>query len=492
MAGSGPFLTRSGLLAGFHRSVRRIVVDSSAGALILVGAAIVTVLSIIALASPAFAYGRIPSWADTLLFVGLLSAAGALYVFSATLLPRIKSSGALLAAIILVGFVARLGFFGSTPIYEDDWYRYLWDGAVVNAGINPYAASPAQGMQTDLDGNPIARSENATIAQLQAIGADHPHFPERVNYPYVTTIYPPIALGAFAGAHLIAPFHLDAFRAILLLSDGVALAVLIYLLRLYRRSAVWAVLYWWNPIVIVTVFNAGHMDALIAPFLLAAVAFAESRRPRLAAIALAAAAGVKLWPIVLAPIIFRAWRKDTKEIFVTGSVFAAALVVFVGPLILSLQSQFSGLGAYASQWVTNSFVFTYASAGLTVFFENGDRFVRLAAAAGVSAVALWFALSRRGAATPMPAAISLTIVLSFILSPTGYPWYALWFIVFAPFAPMTGAVLFAVTLPIYYLRFLMSAHGWTPLFNFGLTPIEFGAPCAVLLYELRKRPPWRA
>ncbi len=492
MAGSGPFVTRSGFRVGFYQSVRRIVTDRGAGALLLIGAAIGALLIIIALISSAFAYGQVPSWGDTLLFFGLLSAAGVLYVISTALLPRIKSSDGLLVAIILVGFVARLGFFGSTPIYEDDWYRYLWDGAVVNAGVNPYAGSPAQGLQTDLDGNPVARSENATIAQLQAVGADHPHFPERVNYPYVTTIYPPFALGAFAGAHLISPFNLDAFRSILLLSDAAALAILIYLLRTYGRGAAWAVLYWWHPIVIVAVFNGGHMDVLLAPFLLAAVAFAESRRPRLAAIALAAAAGVKLWPVVLAPIIFRAWRKDIKEIVVAGSVFATAMILFVGPLILSLQSQFSGLGAYASTWVTNSFLFTYASAGLSVWFENSDRLLRLASAAAVSATALWFSFSRRGAETPMPVAISLTILLLFVVSPTGYPWYALWFVLFAPFAPMTGVALFAVTLPIYYLRFLMSENGWEPFFNFGLTPIEFGAPGAVLLYELWKRPAWRA
>ena len=313
-----------------------------------------------------------------------------------------------------------------------------------------------------------------------------------MNYPYVTTIYPPIALGAFAGAHQISLFNLDAFRLILLLSDGLALALLMFLLRLYRRSPLWAILYWWNPIVIVTVFNAGHMDALLAPFLLAAVAFAEHRRPRIAAVALAAAAGVKLWPIVLAPIIFRAWRKDLKEIVVTGSIFAVALMMFVGPLILSLQSRHSGLGAYASEWVTNSFLFTYGSIGLSAFFEDGDRYLRVAGAIIVSATALWFALTRRGVATPIPVAIMLTTLLLFFVSPTGYPWYAVWFFLFAPFAPMMGLVALAVTLPIYYLRFLMEANGWGDLFNYGLTPIEFGLPLGVLLYELRKRPPWRA
>jgi len=476
---------------GLFRPLRRQFTNGRSYVLALLGALSVALLIAIAVMSSAFVYGRVPGWDDTLLFVSALSAAGLLYSIAAVFLPDGRSSRRLLATVVALGFIARACFFGSTPVYEDDWHRYLWDGAVVSAGVNPYAASPAQGLLTDLNGNAVSPSEDATIAQLQSIGADHPHFPERVNYPYVTTIYPPVALAAFAMAHQISPFSLDSFRLILLLSDCLALVLLMLLLGRYNRSPFWAVLYWLNPVVIVTVFNAGHMDALLAPLLLATLILVEYRRPKFAAVALAAAAGVKLWPIVLAPIVFRAWRDDMKEIFATGLIFTAMVALFVGPLILSLQSQNSGLGAYASEWIVNSFLFTYMSSGLSIFFEDGGRYLRLASAGLVGAAAFWFALSRRGIATPLPTAMMLTTLLLFAVSPTGYPWYALWFMVFAPFATMVGVVLFAATLPVYYLRFLMSENGWDALFNFGLTPIEFGLPIALVCYELYKRPPWR-
>jgi len=48
----------------------------------------------------------------------------------------------LFPVLILCGLVLRLSFFGSQPIYENDYKRYLWDGAVTATGSNPYEYSP--------------------------------------------------------------------------------------------------------------------------------------------------------------------------------------------------------------------------------------------------------------------------------------------------------------------------------------------------------------
>ena len=477
-----PILARIGRLAR---------TDGYGLTLILVGGLIGALLLALSINSPNYEYGYIPSWGQTLVFVGILAGAGVLYVLAIRLIPKIRPTGRLLAISIVIGLLSRLVFFGSTPMFEDDWYRYLWDGAVVSQGINPYATTPAQALPVDLEGNATERSQDPVIAELQVLGEEHPHYPERVNYPYVVTIYPMIAQAAFAGAHLIGPFNLDAFRLVLLSADIAAISILVILLRFYGRNPLSAMLYWWNPLVIVTAYNAAHMDILLTPFLLAALALAEFHRPRFASVALALAAGVKLWPIVLTPIIFRRWRRDYKELVIIGSIFVALVTLFIAPLVISLMAQNSGLGAYAKGWVTNSFVFTYLSALSSFFVDDGGLILRMISAGFVGAVALWFALSRSGLSIKLPAALMLTVLSLYFVSPTGYPWYAIWFLLFTPFAPSIGVALVTVTLPIYYLRYLMTAHGWETYFNFGLTPIEFGVPLVVLFYELRKRSPWR-
>ena len=47
-----------------------------------------------------------------------------------------------LFSILLLGGVLRLLQFGTEPILEDDYYRYLWDGAITTSGYSPYTNAP--------------------------------------------------------------------------------------------------------------------------------------------------------------------------------------------------------------------------------------------------------------------------------------------------------------------------------------------------------------
>jgi hypothetical protein len=44
-----------------------------------------------------------------------------------------------LFTLLAAGLIVRASFLNMTPIGSDDIYRYLWDGKVQAAGVNPYA-----------------------------------------------------------------------------------------------------------------------------------------------------------------------------------------------------------------------------------------------------------------------------------------------------------------------------------------------------------------
>jgi len=44
--------------------------------------------------------------------------------------------------ILIFGIFFRLIFISQNPVLSDDIYRYLWDGKVSAAGINPYQFAP--------------------------------------------------------------------------------------------------------------------------------------------------------------------------------------------------------------------------------------------------------------------------------------------------------------------------------------------------------------
>ncbi|MHC4779714.1 MAG: hypothetical protein ACYTFG_14155, partial [Planctomycetota bacterium] len=77
-----------------------------------------------------------------LTLVALEVAGGAVFLFTLPALRRTRNGRGLLVWVFLVGVVLRGLTLISTPMLENDYYRYLWDGAVVSRGYNPYAYSP--------------------------------------------------------------------------------------------------------------------------------------------------------------------------------------------------------------------------------------------------------------------------------------------------------------------------------------------------------------
>lgn len=459
-------------------------------AFLAVAAALLGIFLFIEHLSDAFQYARRPRGNATFIFAALLSVAGVIYLSLFAFAEKLRPTRPIIIIGVLVGLIARGIFFNTNPILEDDWHRYLWDGGAVSVGVNPYSIPPARAMTHDISGIKVSLSDDPDIARLQKLGEAEPHFPERINYPFVATIYPPVAQAAFALAYQIAPFQLDAWRAVLLVVDALTLALLLVFLRRKNMSALWALLYWWNPIVIVSAFNGAHMDTLLGPFLIGAILLAELKRSRLAAIALAGAAGVKLWPLILAPIVFRNLRGRWREIFITGAVFAITLAIIFAPMAEAFYSRESGLIAYADGWRTNTFFFFYLSEAANAIHDNGIRVLRFIIAALIAAGALWMFFSDRARDIPMAGAATMIIIALYILGPTGYPWYLIWFTLLAPLAPSIGIASFTVALPLYYIRFPFSYDGNDAIFNWFVTPMEFIPPTIFAIWSIYRRRLW--
>ena len=197
-----------------------------------VGIAVVTCgyALLIAILSRQFGYDR--DVADMPVLLATACFVGAGLLFAAILPGRISASANLeaggtaqLLAIVLVGgLIARLILFASEPILEDDYLRYLWDGAVSAHAMNPYDVAP----RTVIDAGPAH--------PLSGLAADSGPVLRRINHPQLPTIYPPVAQAAFAFAHWISPWSLTAWRSVLMLCDAATLLALLGLLKETGRS----------------------------------------------------------------------------------------------------------------------------------------------------------------------------------------------------------------------------------------------------------------
>lgn len=462
-------------------------------------------LSLVAYAviSPAFVYDSL--WLDrpTYLAIALLMFAGALWVFISAGIRSISHSTQDLYGLIVLGLLVRLVMLPSTPVFEDDFYRYFFDGALVTQNLNPYLYSPA-------DAQPAIASASThfpVIPQLDSsdaiTGYDRPaasdNYPElafleeqkllaRVTYPYIRTIYPPVTQLLFALSHTLAPWSLTAWRLVLLIVDCLSLVLLLQLLQALNQKRIFAMVYWLNPIAITETLNAAHMDVLLLPFLLGAATLVAKGKHTHAGAVLACAVGVKLWPLILAPAIFWPFIRSPAKLFLSTLPFGVIATLLLLPQLLVGLDESAGVYAYAQDWQTNAFAFSFfASFGhwltgaLHMSLLDGSQAARILSLISIICVSLYSLKFIEPAALPNSGAAAHNIVLPwlitssalFLLSPTGYPWYVLWFLPWLAVYPVPALFLLSITLPLYDLRFVLQALGKSHLFDSIVTVIEF-------------------
>ncbi len=354
----------------------------------------------------------------------------------------------LIALIVAVGFALRLALLGSTPALEDDWYRYLWDGAVTAHGVNPYAVSPDE-----------AQGE-AFAGSLQLLAHESGVVIERINHSQLKTIYPPVAQAGFALAYWMQPWSLESWRAVCLVAEVVTLVLIFALLGTVLRPAAWAAVYWWNPVVVKELVNSAHMDALLMPFVLGGLLLAVRGWRVSACGLLALAAGVKIWPVILMPLVLRPLWSDRAAVLRVTALVVVVLGLIAWPVLAGGLDETSGFRAYAQRWQTNNAVFPVVADLLRGLLTSWGVPVSTSALAArglfATALAIVIALVVR---TPLSgpqdevrrAALIVTALL--LLSPAQFPWYLVWVLPLACVHPWRGFFAATVLLPIYYAGF---------------------------------------
>ncbi len=431
------------------------------------GALLIAAATALAAISRRFGYDTAVRDMPVLWFVAGLVACGIAYLALPTLIratlrarPPITS---VLPLMLACGLVARAVLFASEPVLEDDYQRYLWDGAVTARGLNPYAFAPEDARDAEAD-TPLGR-----------IAAQSGPVLERIRYEDLRTIYPPVAQAAFAFAYWVEPWSLTAWRATCLALDVAAVGLLILLLRDLGSSPLWSALYWWNPIAIKETINSAHMEAVVLPLLLLALVLAVRRRPLLATLGIVLAAGAKLWPALLLPLIVRPLAADRLRLVVALSLIIAAGVLLSIPVLLAGLDDTSGFVAYARRWQTNSALVpalqSITAAGLSALgltSLDAGLVVRAVLACGLVGLALWLARAPLADAADLTRRCLVLVGAIVLLSPAQYPWYYLWVLPLLALRPVAGLLVLTATLPLYYTIFYFRPRDQLDLFRHGV------------------------
>lgn len=385
----------------------------------------------------------------------------------------------ILAIIIVAGIIMRLTLFASEPVLEDDYQRYLWDGAVTAHSQNPYSYAPAD-ITTIQIINPTFRK--LVIEAGLVFG--------RINHPHLRTIYPPVAQAAFALAYMIEPFSLTAWRTLILWLDVLSLFIICKLLIHFQKSLLWGALYWWNPIVLKELFNSAHMEALLIPLVLTGVYLSLKARPLLATLCLTLAAGVKVWPVLLLPFIWRPLITKPKKAIAAIALSATLLTLFALPILLSGLTSNSGFVAYATQWQTNSLLFPLLKESYSLVLNlsavemlDANTLTRGLIIVCLAGCLLYLVKNSITDYHDLFARIAVFTLLIFMLSPAQFPWYYLWILPFLCLKPNGAFLLLSATLPLYYTSFYFISRGQREVFDTYILWVIWGPLLLTLLWQ---------
>lgn len=434
--------------------------------LVAAGGALVLFCMLLVILSPRFDTAIPMEDRPILLVVTLLVCAGAVYLAVAGWALK-RGLEVSLPLIVLLGLFMRIPLFWSTPILEDDYHRYLWDGGLSRYGQNPFVVTPN-------DARKDAASFSDGLRRATLAGNDTLL---KVNHSALATIYPVTAQAAFLGAHLLRPWSLTGWRIVLLLCDGVSVWLLIRLLGTIRKPQSWALLYWWNPLLVKEVYNSAHMEPVVICCLLFALLFWTQRRFLWTGAALGLAVGAKIWPLMLAPVLAARWGWRSRETMGLTVTLAAVSLLALSPALLALgHADRSGLASFSQTWEMNDAFYMLVFNGWRYLgwdFTDAHRLARLCLLPILLVMALWAARVPRNDLSATLGRAGLLVAVFFMLSPAQFPWYFLWMLPFLTLHPVLPLLGLTVTLPLYYLRFHYTARDQEAFFDSTVVWLEY-------------------
>lgn len=356
----------------------------------------------------------------------------AIYLLAAWIVTRSRPSNSTLLIAIAFAVIFRLSILFAPPYLSDDIYRYVWDGRVQAAGINPYRYIPAA----------------PELAHLR----DDAIYPKINRRDWAHTIYPPAAQIVFFLTTRISE-TVTWMKVTMLLFELVTIWAVARLLTLLGRPRQLLLMYAWHPLVVWEFAGSGHVDAIAIGFI--ALAFlAWQRRSNLGAgLALACATLVKLFPVVLIPAMLKQGRWRIAIIFATTIIAGYLAYLSVGP-----RAVFGAMPGYTQEMgvITGQQFYALSLARKLFGLELSSLTYMIATVVVMGAIALWVLFRSGGDA--LKHATALATATTVLFAPH-FSWYFCWLVYFLCFTPRLTLFYLTIASFLLYATWLGDSPG---------------------------------
>jgi alpha-1,6-mannosyltransferase len=324
---------------------------------------------------------------------------GAMTTMSAAVLMVGCNRSARISVPAVIGWAMAMRIAAAfTPaFFEDDFYRYLWDGYRTLIDGHAYVAAPSTWFG------------DARLPPKIADTLSH------VNYPNVPTIYGPALQHLFAAGAWINAGELWPWKLMVCAADMVLVAALVKTFG--ARSAL---LYAFSPLVVHEIAVAAHPDGLIGALIFFAWLAARKQRVGWLAILLGTAIAMKVHAVIALPFLLLAMCMRAPHLAMAVIATACVYAMHWLPYRDGFQPAWQSFFTFARDWQFNALGFALINA-------INASFARSVAAAIIIALfaACWW-WQRKDPAARNASAVVCAFAALLLFSPVINPWYLLW------------------------------------------------------------------
>jgi hypothetical protein len=365
--------------------------------------------------------------ADLVWFLKLVVVQIVIYLAVAWLSLRTRDSQRLLVLGLVFAALFRLSIIFAPPYLSDDIYRYVWDGRVQSAGINPYRYIPA----------------DESLAGLR----DEKIYPNINRRDYAHTMYPPIAEAAFLLITRVSE-SVTWMKAVMVAFEAVTIWALVQLLISFGFARQRVLIYAWHPLAIWEIAGSGHVDALAIAFIALALLARRKHGETLTGFFLACATCVKLFPAAMFPALYvrRSWK-------IPLAFAVTILVTYLPYLSVGPMGVLGFLPGYASErGMVNGEQFFLLTVARRLFSVPSSIYVVFAIVV-LGLLSVWLMRDRQSDEHYLRNSLIVASVFMVLLTPH-FSWYFVWLIPFLCFTPSIAVFYLTLASFLLYLTWL--------------------------------------
>jgi len=378
-----------------------------------------------------------------------------------------------LKSIITHAIIVRVLLLFAVPRLSDDYFRFMWDGAVQLQGINPFALLPS------------ALSDTSPALQEWLAG---------MNSPNYYSVYPPVMQGLFKGlAYIMGEDSLSqiiGMRLVLIASEIGIIYLAAAILMKMRLGVSNVAFYALNPLVIVEVVGNLHFEGLMIFFALLGIYILIKMQEKeniwllpLAGVSLALAVMTKLVLLLALPAAWR-WLGAGRTMLLGLCTLVVVALGFAPYVDAELIQNFGqSLDLYFRNFEFNASVFNLTNyiAGFYIphyTVETVGPYITIA----MAVILVLISLFRKGGSTERYfETLLLLLSVHLLFASTVHPWYIINLVAIAMFTQWRYPMVWSL---LAILSYFMYSNDFIEVW--WILAIEYVLVLAYYFYERRE------